>query len=190
MKKIKLLGFALLSFTLFTQCGPSLKVSNDYDRSADFTQYKTFNLYKLEGKGNISELNYDRINKAIASEMKAKGFIETDTNPDLLVNAVTILKDQQSVSSNTNVYGYGGMYRPYGMWGGGMGMATANTTYNTYNYKAGTFTIDIVDAKTKKMVWQGTGSADIDSAPKDPDATVQAGVTKILAGFPPGMEKK
>jgi hypothetical protein len=33
------------------------------------------------------------------------------------------------------------------------------------------------------------GSADIDKAPKDPDAAISAGVAKIMANFPPGAAK-
>ena len=39
------------------------------------------------------------------------------------------------------------------------------------------------------MVWQGTGNAEIDKAPKDPDAAIKAAVTKILADFPPDTKK-
>ncbi len=180
----------LLAFIVMTtvfSCSSSLKVTNDYDKAADFSTYKTFGFYKHTTEGSVSELNANRIMNAIRANLTAKGYTEQNSNPDMLVNAVTILKDKQAVSATTNYYGYGGLYRPYGYWGGGM--ATGYTTVNTYNYKDGSLSIDIVDNKTNKMVWQGIGNKDIDKAPKDPDATITDAVTKIMAGFPPGAKK-
>lgn len=179
------LGLAIVLFAV--SCAPSLKVSTDFDKNAVFSNYKTFSVYNLKTTGSVSQLNADRIVNAIKAELSAKGFQETGSNADLIINAVTILKDKQSVSSTTNYYGYGGMYRPYSYWGGGMG--TGTTSVSTYNYKDGSMIIDVVDNKTQKMIWQGTGNAEIDKAPKDPDAAIKAAVTKILANFPPDTKK-
>lgn len=186
-KSAKLL--ATLAFTWLTiSCGPSVKVSTDYDRSANFQQYKTFSMYKLDGKTDaISELNANRITSAVRNEMTKKGFQETSDNPDLLVNTVTIMKDRQSVSSNTDFYGYGGAYRPYA-WGAGMGVS-GTTTYNVQDYKDGSLIIDIVEASSKKLLWQGTGNSEIDKPLKDPDTQIPAAVAKIMASFPVGAAK-
>lgn len=185
----KIMGIAaLLSAAVFVVgCSSPLKVTNDYDKSVNFQGYRTFSVYNLKTKGTISQLNADRVVNAIRNEMTKKGFTEVSNNPDLMVNAMTTLKDQQSVTANTNYYGYGGMYRPYGYYGG-MGMGST-TSVSTYNYKEGTFVIDVVDAKSNKMIWEGVGSKDIDSKPKDPEAAINEGVAKIMAGFPPGMGK-
>lgn len=175
-----ILGLFIILFA--ASCGPSLKVTTDYDRNAVFSNYKSFSVYNLKTTGSVSQINADRIVNAIKAEMTAKGLQEAGSNADLIINAVTVLKDKQSVSSTTNYYGYGGMYRPYGYWGGGM--ATGNTTVSTYNYKDGSLIIDVVDNKTQKMIWQGTGNAEIDKAPKDPDAAIKNAVTKILESYP------
>jgi len=107
---------------------------------------------------------------------------------ELLVNTIAILKDRQSVSSNTDFYGYGGAYRPYA-WGGGMGTVSASTTYNVENYKDGSLIIDVVEAATKKLIWQGTGNSEIDKPLKDPDKQIPAAITKIMASFPGELSK-
>jgi hypothetical protein len=116
-----------------------------------------------------------------------KGLKETGSNPDLMVNAMTILKDKQEVTATTNYYGYGGAYRPYGYYGGAG--ASGYTTYNTYEYKDGSLIIDIVDAKTNKMIWEGVGNKDIDKAPKNPEEAIAKAVASIMANFPPGAGK-
>jgi hypothetical protein len=169
-------------------CEPALKVTSDYDKQANFGQYKTFSLYEdIKIHDAISPLNHDRILNSIKSEMLKKGYQETKTSPDVLVNAVAILKDRVSVSATTDYYGYGGYYRPY-YWGGGM--STSTTNYNTRHYKDGSLIIDIVDANSKKLLWQGVGNKEIDKPAKDPDTAIPKAVASIMESFPPGAKKK
>lgn len=130
----------------------------------------------------VSQLNADRILYSIQSEMSKKGFMEDKMNPDLLVNVVTILKDKRSVSANHSTYAYGGVYRPYGHWAVPV---SGQTTVQTSDYKEGTLIIDIVDARTKKIVWTGDGNGEITKKPKDPDEAIRTIVSKIMESFPP-----
>ncbi|MBF4515190.1 DUF4136 domain-containing protein [Flavobacterium sp. ANB] len=180
----------LLFLGFIYSCSPTVKVTSDYDHSANFSEFKTFAVYDLKAQeGQVNQLNVERVTKAIRSEMIAKGFTES-SNPDLKVNAVSILKNKQSVTANSDFYGYGGMYRPYGYWGGGAMMGGATTTFNTYDYVDGSLVIDIVSTKSQKLVWQGIGNAQIDSKPDNPEEFIANSIKKILEGFPPGLEKK
>jgi hypothetical protein len=188
MKKIKFIQVLFVScLLLLLACEPSLKVTSDYDKSVNFQQYKTFKMVSLDQQHQtISQLNQNRIINAIRNEMMKKGFQESD-NPDMVLAAVIILKDMQSVTANTNYYGYGGMYRPYA-WGGGM--ATGYTTYNVQNYKDGSLIIDVADAKTKQLLWEGIGNKEIDKPASDPDKAIADAITSIMANFPPGKTAK
>lgn len=190
IKRTNLRILTMLVLALVYSCSPTVKVTSDYDHSANFSEYRTFAVYDLRAQeGQVNQLNADRVTKAIRNEMLAKGFTES-SNPDLKVNAVSILKNKTSVSANTDFYGYGGMYRPYGYWGGGAMMGGANTTFNTYDYVDGSLVIDIVSTKTQKLVWQGIGNAEIDSKPDNPEEFINSSIKKILEGFPPGLAKK
>jgi len=179
----------LLIVTVATlSCEPQLKVTNDYDKAANFGGYKTFSMYQdVNIHDAISQLNQDRIINAIKSELTKKGLKETSSSPDLWVNAVAILKDRVDVTANTNYYGYGGYYRPYAYYGAGMG---GTTTYNTRHYKDGSLIIDLVDANTKKLVWQGIGNKEIDKPAKNPDETIPKAIASIMESYPPGAAKK
>jgi len=190
IKRTNLRILPVLFLGLIYSCSPTVKVTSDYDHSANFGEYKTFAVYDLKAQqGQVNQLNVDRVTKAIRNEMLAKGFTES-SNPDLKVNAVSILKNKTSVSANTDFYGYGGMYRPYGYWGGGAMMGGANTTFNTYDYVDGSLVIDIVSTKSQKLLWQGIGNAEIDSKPDNPEEFINGSIKKILADFPPGSAKK
>jgi len=181
MKKIILSNLFILYIFILSGCS-TLNVTTDYDKSIDFSKYKTFNFYTLKISESVSQLNQERILKSIKNEMVKKGFVEKGDAPDVQVNVTAILQDKQSVSTNT--YGYGGYYRPYG-WGGGYG---ATTSVSVYNYKDGSLIIDVIDATTQKLVWQGIGNKEIDSPSKNPDVTIQNAVTKIMYNFPPGKK--
>ena len=179
--------FSLILVSLITSCGSAISVTNDYDKSIDFKQYKTFSFYHLQTTGDISKINADRVVNSIILEMKGKGYIESKDNPDLLINAVTVLQDKLATTvSSTNYYGYGGYYRPYGYgYGYGYAYPVANSTaVNTYNYKDGTIMVDILDAKTEKLIWEGTGSSEITSKVNDPERAIGYAISKILASYP------
>ena len=186
MKKATIKNLLLvLPAALMFSCKPTLQVSTDYDRTANFSAYKTFSLYYLVTNRNVNELNEERIWNSIRIAMAKKGYTETNQNPDLVVNAVSVLKNKKYVTANSNVYGSVGAYRPYG-WGGGFRTVSGSTTFQTNNYKEGSLVIDVVDGKTNKLVWEGTGNAEFEKKPKNPDEAISKAVNKILADFPNG----
>jgi hypothetical protein len=181
MKRLSLL-ILFLQGIILGSCGPSLQVRSDYDKRVDFSKYKTYELFN--GTGNhISSLNQDRILQAVRQEMQKKGFSEDSVHPDLLVNTSAIVKTGTEVSANTNYYGYGGAGRPY-YWN--TGMSSSTTTYDVTHYKEGSLIIDVVDASTKKLVWQGVGDSRIDQSTKDADSRISGALAKIMEDFPPG----
>jgi hypothetical protein len=183
MKKVISLSAVLFALILFTACGPTLTVTNDYDHTANFSQYHTFRIVKLEQQYQaLSQFNQTRVINAVRAQMIAKGFTEAE-NSDLLVNITSVLKNKQEVVANS--YGYGGGYRPY-MWGGG----NMSTTVNVQNYTAGSLIIEVASAATQKLLWEGVGNQDIDAPSSNPDKTIPPIVQKIMASFPPGAATK
>jgi hypothetical protein len=184
MKKVISLSAAVLSaLILFTACGPQLTVTNDYDHTANFSQYHTFRIVKLEQQYQaLSQFNQTRVIDAVRAQMIAKGFTEAE-NADLLVNITSILKNQKEIVANS--YGYGGGYRPYA-WGGG----NMSTTVNVQNYTAGSLIIEVASGATQKLLWEGVGNQDIDAPSSNPEKAITTTVTKIMASFPPGMAAK
>jgi hypothetical protein len=177
--------FAALPVIFAASCKPTLKVSTDYDRSVNFSSYKTFSLYYLFTSRTISELNEERIWNSLKAELIKKGYVENNSNPDFVVNAVSSVKNKKYVTANSTAYGYGGIYRPYAYRGGTV-MATGSTTLQASNYKEGALMIDIIDAKTEKLIWEGSGNAEFEKKPKNPNEVIQHVISKILADFPQG----
>lgn len=170
----------LLLVFLFASCS-SVNVYNDFDKNADFSQFKTFAFYKPGiDKVEISDLDKKRILKAVEVEMLAKGFTKSE-KPDLLVNIFTKSREQVDVNTFNSGWGYGWGYgwNPY-IWGGNRTSVQTSTT--------GTLFIDLIDAKKKEMVWQGEGEGQIFKNQKNKEERIGEFVKEILKQYPP--EKK
>jgi hypothetical protein len=162
-------------------CAPKVRTSSDYDRSANFSSYRTFSFSNQTTIGIVNPLNAERIVNSIRMEMTKKGFTESDNKADITIHAVTVIKNQHKVHISSSSYGHGGLYRPYGFWGVS---GTGHATIRKDDYKVGTLIIDVVDSKTEKLIWTGTADAEINKTPKNPDETIHAAVAKVLAAFP------
>ncbi|MBL0735343.1 DUF4136 domain-containing protein [Flavobacterium sp. GN10] len=175
MKTLKLIPFLLL--LILTSCS-TVTVYSDYDKTVDFTPYKTYAYFKPGiDKVEISDLDKRRILRAIDDQMQAKGFTKSE-NPDLLVNIFTKSREQVDVNQFTAGWGYGWGWgwNPYMMYGG-------QTTVSTST--EGTLYIDLIDAKKKEMIWQGEGVGTLTRNIDKKDEKIAEFVAKILAQYPP-----
>jgi len=166
-------------------CASSPKLRADYDRDADFSAYKTYNFIEHSGDDNYESLFHQYMTDAITIEMEKRGYVKSD-NPDLLVNFNAIIQDKTKVSTRPSstpmyggYYGYrGGFYDPWGGYGYG-------TETHVSQYTEGTFNIDLIDAKQKRLVWEGIGIGRItDSTFENLEERVKEGVPNFFAMYP------
>ena len=164
-------------------CAPALTVNYDYDKTADFTSFKTFKFTDGARNFQINELNRNRLLEAITSELGKKGITPSDQNPDLLVDLSGRIKvEREATATNTGGYGYYGHGYPYG-WGPGF----STTQINVNTYQVGTLFIDLIDAKANRLIWHGTGERVIDenASPETREKRIGDGVTRIFYNYPP-----
>ena len=173
MKTIQLLS--VLFIATLASCS-SVRVNADYDKKADFGSYNTY-AYLKSGvdKAEISDLDKKRILYSIDEVLAAKGFTKSE-NPGILVSIFT--KETQRVDVYQNHgFGWGWGWNPY--WGLNMNYSNVNTT------PEGTLFIDLIDAKTKELIWQGEGTGYLTKNTEKKDARIKEFVAKILAQYPP-----
>jgi len=160
-------------------------IRSDYDPTADFSQYKTYNFYGDAGPEQTSYQSFfsTYMVTAITKEMEMRGYAKSN-DPDLLVNFNAILQEKTKVTTTPSTmgggyYGYrGGFYDPWGGYGYG------NETHVS-QYTEGTFNIDLVDAREKKLVWEAVGTGKISQKLLDElEERVYAGVPKFFAKYP------
>src|SRR5688500_11236337 len=81
---------ALLLLLMAAACAPSVNVSSDFDKAANFQQFRTYGWYHAAGNPQNDPERYDtfldkRIRQAIEAGMASKGFTFTESNPDVKV---------------------------------------------------------------------------------------------------------
>ena len=178
-----ILGLAIIALG---GCASGPNILYDYDRSADFGSYTTYNFFEGAGPdtGDYQSFFTRYMIDAITIEMEKRGYTKSD-NPDLLVNFNANLQDktkvtQSSAPMNSGYYGYrGGMYSG---WGVGYGYSTQT---HVSQYTEGTFNIDLVDIAEKQLVWEAVGVGKVtDDFLENIEQGVMEGVPKFFAGYP------
>ena len=180
MKKLSWIVLSLVAFALITSCS-TVDVVSDYDNRANFNTYKSYAFHKSGiDRARISDFDKRRILKAVEYEMSQRGF-QKSRNPDVLVNIFT--SERERVQVYNYGWGWGGWYGPYwgpywgGYWGG---------PYVSY-YTEGALFIDLIDAKTKQLVWQGKGIGTLSRYKniEKKERRIQQFVFEIMQEYPP-----
>lgn len=173
MNKIIFIFFLLL----LARCSPQITVYSDYDPDYDVRQYQTFawaptaDIEKGQNPIYYNELNDKRIRSAVNTEMTARGYRLTETQPQVLIHYHIIVDDKTVITTDP----YGAYYGPYWM----------RTQTNVYPYREGTLIIDLMSADTGNLIWRGWAVSAIRSTytADQADRVVKAAVTKIFRKF-------
>ena len=91
---------------LFAAVSPAQQVKTDYDRSANFSQYKTYSWQKVQTQ---DPLWVDRIKAAVNATLQAKGLTPVESGGDIAIVALEMTRNQQTL--NTFYDGFGGGWR-------------------------------------------------------------------------------
>ncbi len=176
MKFLRFLPLTVL-LLIFSSC-TTVRVVTDYDKDVNFGNYSNYAFYKPGiDKAQISDLDKKRILRAIDAELSAKGMIKSE-KADILVSIFT--KERERINVYNNNFGYGWGWHPW-YYGGYYGSSVSSTT-------EGSLYIDIIDAKTNELVWQGVGSANLITSGniEKKEKRIREIVREIIAKYPPG----
>ena len=182
-----LLPLVAASLLALAGCASAPDVRVDYDRTADFTRYKTFGFASPLGtdRGGYQSVVSQHLKAATQREMEARGMRLDANAPELLVNFSATLSDKLRVTTAPTMATGVGMGRGY--YGYRTGMYTAWPMYADQTvvtqYKEGTLNIDVVDAARKQLVWESVVSDSVtqkmlDNVPAAIDAAVAAAFAK------------
>ena len=180
---------AMMIIALMAACASSTNIKSDYDRSVDFSQYKTYGYYSPMGieNPNYSSLLGQMFRDAIDAQMSKRGYVKSN-NPDLLFNVSARMEDKTRVTttSNSGMYGGGsgyygyrrGMYDPWGGYGYG-------TSTHVSQYTEGTINVDMVDPRLKRMLWEGVAIGKVQDKKNDNlRADIMTGIAEMFEGYP------
>ena len=179
--------FALFLLTsLFCATATAEKIRVHYDKSIDFSKYKTYG-WAPHGAVAHPMLALDIVG-AVDSEMAARGLTKVPSNPDLLVQIYGAVDSEVSMTSNNPLYNATGGIPPFDpsmtspgnslYWDGYYGNSTVVV-------HPGQLVVDLIDVKAKKLVWRGVGSEAI--SPNNPDKLMDEAnstISKMFKDYP------
>ena len=170
MKKyFMILPVAAASVLFFSSCSVTTHVETA--TGVDFSNYKTFGWASVNGEKTEDIADNDivdnNIKNAINLQLENKGWKETSQQPDVILDYnVMVEKNVKQVSEPVYSYPYTHYY--YNRWSrrrGFMYYPNDLIGYHTYNvpFKQGILTVNMIDAKTNKLIWQGSATGDVSS---------------------------
>lgn len=177
----------LILSSLLAACSNVPVIKSDFDGRADFASYRTYAFMEplSTDRAGYSTLLTERLKRAASLQMESRGYVFSASQPDLLVNF------QSHVYSRTeyvappppmmmwgfNSFGYQG-----GFYNGWPGYAFAP---DVIRYNEGVLNVDLVDAKRRQLVWEGTGSSVLGNIQNATSSeAVEALIRAIFARYP------
>jgi hypothetical protein len=149
------------------------------DPSANWASYVTYGWAPSPGVNGTDQplLMLDQnIRRAIAAELKGRGYVEAADNPDLRIAYETA--SAEKVESNPVRVGIG-----VGSWGGSFGGSVNVGSPSVRNYREGTLVIHAVDAARNAEVWQGRISNRMSKGSTE-SAAIASAVATAMRDFP------
>ena len=161
-----------------TLLGPMVlaqSVTYDYDRAANFANYKTYAWTR--GTELSDPLNHARAVRAIDAALVAKGLarVEPGANPDVVVAYHASFEKNLEITGSTHGLG------PLGLAGDRFGSARVQPIL------VGTLVVDLSDARTRAIVWRSVASSDIrpTDKPESRDKKIAKATAKMFKNYPP-----
>lgn len=191
-----------------TGCSTYQNIYSDYDRSIDFSQYKTFAWApdsgtaqpqkEFEGTPYDNDIVRNNAKNYITHCMSHRGYLVDIDTPDVVLQLVLLNEKRERMITYSNrpyppYYYYSPYYFPYyypyyryyTWYGWGVYPPDWGERFTTYrkHFVRGTITINIFDRKLKKLIWTGSAEGDIYD-PAFIRYDVHPAIDRIMRKFP------
>src|SRR5579862_5951107 len=143
--EIKMKHIFVTTLILFTVAAFAQEVHFDYDRSANFSAYKTYQWVDYKRFQIGGELMDRDIKRAVDEQLAGKALRRVESGGDLYVGYQTSISHEKEFDS----LGWGGP-----PWSGNWG----NTRVTTSTIEIGTLAIGLFDPAAKQLVWRGSAA--------------------------------
>ena len=178
-----------LSLTLLMLFVASVSFSQakaDYDKTVDFSKYKTYSFAGWQDGSDaiLNDFDKKRIHEAFRNEFTARGMEYVQSGGDAVVTLFITTADKVNTTAYTNYTGGMGYSGRWGYAYGGMGMGTATTTVSESEWTEGTLVVDMYDESSKNLVWQGILTSTVKENPQKREKSIPKNVSKLMKKYP------
>lgn len=150
-------------------------VTYDFDRSANFAGFRTYAW--IRGTNLADELNHKRVMRAVEAQLAAHGLAKAESG----AGADVLVAYHASFDRNLQINGFSSGFGGYRFGGARSGTATVD------EIMVGTLVVDIVDAKSRTIVWRGTATKEVDTRAnaEKRDRNINRAAEKLFRNYPP-----
>ena len=176
--------FVLVGLVLTLGCATPLAVEHDYDTTYNFTKLRTYDWLPSPPGDQMEEMTEKRVQGSVNSQLQAKGYSQSNDSPDFLVSMEGVKK---TVTAGSTAVG-ASIAVPVGSHGS---VHVGGGKSKPREKQEGTLNLNIVDAKTKTLIWKGTATAAIQAkaSPEEQQQRINQVIAELLKQFPPGKGK-
>lgn len=178
----------IVPLSLLAISGFAQDVRYNFDRSTDFSNYKTYKWVQIKDAAQLPPLGDRQLKDAIDAELARKGLakVEGENPADLLIGYQAAVAQEKQFNSYSTGFGPG--------WGFGAGWGyggSTMTTGETSTIHIGSIGLDMYDAGKQQLVWRGTASKTLDTKanPDKVQKNLNKAVAKLLKNYPPQAKK-
>lgn len=169
----------IVTACLLSGCA-TMRVSSHTEHGLAWSQYRTFewgqadSLPPSDSRFQKDPHFRDRIEGAIERELAAKGFERSaaSATPDLLIHYHAAINERIDVNEIDRGRGY---------------CEAADCWPGIRRLEAGTLVVDIMDARTNRLIWRGWAQDSVEGVLGNRDRvrhTVEEGVSRMFSTFP------
>lgn len=179
MKRLPNLAAVVVAALAAASCATTMTVSSHVERGLDFSSYRTFDWGPADalptGDARLDQNPFfkDRVQGAVEKQLAARGIeLATSGAPDLLVHYHANITQRIDVNRVDRTSGY---------------CSGGDCPGFAIDYEAGTLVIDIIDARSNRLIWRGWAQNSVEDMLDDPDTmarTINEAVTRMLERLP------
>jgi hypothetical protein len=156
-----------------------MTVSSHIEQGLDMSPYRTFDWGPADalptGDPRLDKNPYfnDHVQGAVEKGLASRGFeLAATGSPDLLIHYHANISERIDVTHLDGAYGY---------------CSQAVCPEDVVRYETGTLVLDIVDARTNRLLWRGWAQNRVEAMLDDPDLlakTIDRAVARMLLRLP------
>jgi hypothetical protein len=178
MLRLARLTAAAICAAALTGCA-TMNVSSHVQRGLDFAQYRTYDWGPADalptGDPRLDKNPFfqDHVQGSIERQLAGKGLKRADLGmPDLLIHYHASISQRIDVNRVDSKYGY---------------CAAGDCQSAVTEHEAGTLVVDIVDARTNRVIWRGWAQDSVEGVLDNEDRMerqINEAVSRMLAQLP------
>lgn len=171
--------------TVFLSNSVFAQIKSDYDKSVDFSKYKTYTFASWQ-KDSDKQLDFQdkkSITNAIRAELAERGLTLVKSDGDAIFTLYVVVKKEAGTTAYNN-YIAGMGFGPLWGWGLGAGTGSVPTIYTENDYKVGALVVDMYDEGNRNLIWQGIITAIVKKKPEQRNTQIPREIKKMMKGFP------